>query len=732
MDKQFFICHSTSDTSLAEALVEELEADGYKCWLSSRDAPEGSDSEKPVYSAILESTAVLLVFSENTSQSQHIRGELDIAANQRIPIIPLKFHEAEISKSIRYYTHSRQWIDCTALQANTPEIGKTVFGLAKKPMQEDQHNSGNGKKRLWVMISAILLAVILFSVFLKGTASIPDLDSLINVAAGGRDSWDYASDVVYEEDGSIIVAGAWDRGYWSEIWIARFDNSQRQIYNWSDTISGTCQPLILPTAGGGCITVYTNFEDSSTDGFAYIAIRLDPMGNIIWETRTEIEHHGDWQPVTSSLNWLPDSTVVASFTLLSSSANRHTSCFALIDGSDGAGETFTLPGSIETQCVAISSSGDILHVGTSTTEGTNSMRTLDTDGQQDFITTSDLMVYISCVEYNPDNSIIAAGTSGGETGVISVTKFSKDFEIIWESNFDNSIYGIVTDLSVLPDGSIVLVGSTAPNGETGKDGRVLYLNRSGKLVWESILDTGGDDHLLSVDRKEDGSLLLSGSTTCFGDRDAWLVEMTAGGEHNNSCIQGIEFFTEDWETGFIGQEFWILTSGEDDPSSVVPNGTTGDLSLTINNAPVILRKPVQLVPGLCFSAEISVPAGTESDSSWVSIGTTDSEHGLSPSLQEGSDSEFRLNYSPEQELVISFGRISPCSVLTIPVQLTAAKPQLFTIENYEDSVFFLINDSLIYTMHSMNEPDSLRFFINGNSTSLQHSVNNIRAYLRKW
>lgn len=732
MDKQFFICHSSRDTSLAEALTEELEASGYKCWLPSRDVPAGSDAEKPVYSAILESTAVLLIFTEYSAESQHIRREMDIAANQKIPIIPLKFRDGEISKSIIYYTHSQQWIDCTVLQANTPEIRKAIFGHAKEPLQEDQHISSDGKKRMWMLTSAILLAAILFLLFFRRTASIPDLDSLINVAVGGRDSWDYASDIVYGEDGSFIAAGAWNRGYWSEVWIAHFDNSQCLIYNWSDTISGTCKPLILPTASGGCISVYTSFEDSSADGFVYRAIRLDPMGNIVWETRTGIEHHGDWLPVASSLNWLPDSTIVASFTLSSSAVNRHAVYFALIDGLNGTGEAFAVPGNIETRCVTTSSSGEILYSGNSTTESTISITMLDTGEQQSSTATSDLRVNISCLEYNSDNSMIAAGTSGAEAGIISVLKFSKDFEIIWENSFDHCIHGITADMSILPDGSIILVGSTSSQREEDSDGRVLCVSRSGKLLWESILDTGGDDHLLSVDTKENGTLLLAGSTTCFGNMDAWLVEMTPDGQHNITCEQGIEFFTEDWENGFIGQEFWILAYGESDPSSITPNGTTSDLSLTINGAPVILRKPVELVPGLCFSAEISVSAGTESDSNWVSMGTTDSEDGLSPPLQEDADCEFRWNYSPEQNLEISFGRISPCSVLTIPVDLTPAKPQLFTIENFEDSVFFLINDSLMCTIHSMNEPDSLRFFINGNSASLSHSVNNIRVYLRKW
>ena len=67
-----------------------------------------------------------------------------------------------------------------------------------------------------------------------------------------------------------------------------------------------------------------------------------------------------------------------------------------------------------------------------------------------------------------------------------------------------------------------------------------------------------------------------------------------------------------------------------------------------------------------------------------------------------------------------------------PVNFDVTKPVLFTIENLEDSVSFRANDSLLFTVPSAVEPDSLRFYVNGSSGSTSCRMDNIRVFLRKW
>ena len=734
MDRQFFISHSSRDASLAEALVEELESSGYKCWIASRDASEGPESKKPINSAILESAAVLLVFTENAADSSHIRSELDISANQRIPIVPLKFREAPVSKSISYYTHSRKWIDCTAHQANTREIVKTLFALAKEPPPRERPVSSGAGKQKWILASVLLFITLLTSLLLALKKAETDPADLINVAVGGRDSWDYASSIIPGKNGGMIVTGAWDWGYWSEIWTAQFDNTGRLIFSWSDSISGDCMPVSIPTYQGGSITVYASFSEADEGGFTFRAVNLTDQGSILWETEQRIDHPGGDQPLAISLHWLPGGRVVAALTLRSSSGNRYSVHLARLDASSGSTEVYTIPDNLRTSCMAVSAvSEQILHVSGGEVNGGDTIRVLGWEEQQSDLIQIDPGMVVSCAEYRMDHTLILSGSSVDESGALWAACFSEEMDMMWERTFNEIILSELADMTILPDGSILLAGSTDSSQTGESDGVVLRLDKEGRLLWKTVIDEEGDNHILSVATREDRTILLAGTTTAFGDRDAWFMEMTRDGQYSSPCALGIELLTEDWEAGFIEHSLWSVGLNEENPPAFIGDDSTGNFALVNCNAPVVLNEPLPLIPGLCFSAEIAVPSQTvATESNWISIGTT--EHILSTGIQGSSDCELRWNYSPEQELSATFGRAASCSLLTVQEShiLTRSEPQLFSVENCSDSVLFLINDSLLWALPSENNADSLRFFINGSSASVPHRVDNIRVYLRKW
>ncbi|OPX31622.1 MAG: hypothetical protein B1H09_02485 [Gemmatimonadaceae bacterium 4484_173] len=724
MDKQFFVCHSTADTDLAKALVEELEANGYRCWLASRDADTGQNSEKSVTTAILHSSALLLVFTENSSDSRHIRSELDIAANQRIPIITLKFRRGEVSESIGYYTHQQQWIDCTLNQSNTPEIISALFSIAKTPVKLPQETK---QIKWWKAAAAAVLALVLFVVVFNNSSHPASTDSLINTAFGGRDSWDYVSDIIPGGTGGFIAAGGWDWGYWSEIWIAGFNSSGSLVYTWSDSISGSCRPLILPTSDNGCITVFTDFSDADTHGFTYRALRFNSTGGTVWETHGSIDRSGGVQPVVSSLNWLPDSTVAACFTASFPENTRHAVFVAELDGSSGEGSSFQISGDFETLSMAVFASGSMVHVSREIA-GSNNTTTelLSPEGVRQSTFEDSDGIAINCVECDGDNTLIAAGSDISHR--LTVFKLGKDFSVQWKNDFNGEVTGTVSDIVVLPEGTVILAGSTLPDDENNTDGWVMGLDSSGDIRWQTTVDEDGDQHILTVESKQDGTLLLGGTTTRFGDRDGWLFEMTPDGRYNTPCTLGIDLFSEDWETGFVQQSFWIVGSGENNRPEIIQEQE--NFALTTGVA-VIQRKAVSLVPGLCFEVEVSAANSTATpDSLWVALGTIGQS--LPADLPENTDCEIVWNCQPSQQLAVSTGRISPRFTVETPVTFNETKPVIFTIENLEDSVSFRANDSLLFTVPSAFEPDSLRFYINGSSGSTSCRIHSIRVFLRKW
>jgi len=722
MDKQFFVCHSTADTNLAETLVEELEASGYQCWLPSRDADAGKDSGKSITTAILHSSALLLVFTENSSDSHHIRSELDIAANRKIPIVTLKFRRGEVSESISYYTHRQQWINCTLNQSNTPEIIPALFSIAKESVEPPQETK---QTKWWIAAAAAVPVLILFLVFFTNSPPPAPTGSLTNTAVGGRDSWDYVSDIIPCGTCGFIAAGGWDWGYWSEIWIAGFNSSGSLIYTWSDSISGNCKPLVLATADNGCITVFADFSDADTDGFSYRVLRLNSIGGTVWENQGFIECPGGVQPAVSTLNWLPDSTVAASFAISFSGSRRHAVFVAKINSSSGEGSSFQIPGNIETLSMSVSAAGGMVHVSRDVQNNTTTTELLNCEGVRQLTLDDCQGIAISCVEHNTDNTLIAAGSNTNHQ--LAVFKLDEDLGVQWKNSFGGEIAGTVADMVVLAEGTVILAGSTLPGDEDNCDGWVLCLDSSGKIKWQTTVDQGGDEHILTVEAEQNGTLLLGGTTTCFGDRNGWFFEMTPDGRYNTTCKLGIDVFSEDWETGFIQRAEWIVgTQGSNRPE-VIPG--EGNSALT-PGAAVIQREAIPLVPGMCFEAEVSVANSTSTrDSLQVTIGTIGQI--LPADLPENTDCEMVWNCFPAQQLAASTGRVSPRFTVEVPVSFNVTEPVLFTIENFDDSVYFRANDSLFFTVPSVIKPDSLRFFVHSTGPN-SCRIDNIRVFLREW
>ncbi|MEA3266279.1 MAG: toll/interleukin-1 receptor domain-containing protein, partial [Candidatus Fermentibacteria bacterium] len=511
MNKQVFICHSSNDARAAGKLVEQLEKNGYKCWISSRDIEAGSDWAECIYNAIDTSAALILVYSGNANDSWQIRNELDIATNLKIPIIPLVFEKSEISKGIKYFTNSHQWLDCTAQKTKTPEIVSALNRISGNLPESRQPIAAPQKRPAWIWITVVIfLLAAAYIPFSRRESPVTDCN-LVNLVAGGTDCWNYATDIIPGADGGMIVAGTWDWGFWSEFWVSSFDSSGTLIHSWSDSLSGECKPQLLATADNGCIAVFATYADMQHTGFTFKAMRFDAAGNILWESEKWIDLPGAIQPDISALRWLPDSNAVASFTVRVLSQEIQSTHFLSVSASGGETEYFLLRKNRESRCMATAQDGTIVHFGKDSTSGANAVTFMSSDGDiLDLSVFGDRRTSATAVEFLADNSIIATfsvDAFGGGNGDLAVIKFSSEFEIIWEKTFGGDMSDFASDIHVRTDGSIVIAGATTTSESTDRDGWVLCLNSSGDLLWETAVDNGGSDYISSVNVDENGIIL---------------------------------------------------------------------------------------------------------------------------------------------------------------------------------------------------------------------------------
>jgi TIR domain len=106
-----FICFSSHDEATARQVVEFLEADGLKCWISLRDVPGGHNYQEAIVQALEDAQGIVFLFSEFSAKSQEIRKELSIGGSVNAPVFPLRLTPIAPTGALRYELATRQWID---------------------------------------------------------------------------------------------------------------------------------------------------------------------------------------------------------------------------------------------------------------------------------------------------------------------------------------------------------------------------------------------------------------------------------------------------------------------------------------------------------------------------------------------------------------------------------------------------------------------------------------------
>jgi hypothetical protein len=117
MAHDVFISYSSKDHTKATAVCSTLENHKIRCWIAPRDVPPGMHYGAVLDHAIANSKVFVLVLSRGSNTSDQVIRELEIAADNGIPIIPIRIEDFEPTEAVRYYIKSVHW-----LHAMTPSI----------------------------------------------------------------------------------------------------------------------------------------------------------------------------------------------------------------------------------------------------------------------------------------------------------------------------------------------------------------------------------------------------------------------------------------------------------------------------------------------------------------------------------------------------------------------------------------------------------------------------------
>lgn len=135
MEHQVFLSYSTKDFALAEKLYGYLTGQGLLCWMAPRSIAPGEEYGKAIIAGIEQAKVFVLLYSENSNQSQHVLREVERCVNKNIPLIAYKVGEVQPTKSMEYFLMANQWMQA----ADAPEghMGE-LCGAIRQILGQDQ------------------------------------------------------------------------------------------------------------------------------------------------------------------------------------------------------------------------------------------------------------------------------------------------------------------------------------------------------------------------------------------------------------------------------------------------------------------------------------------------------------------------------------------------------------------------------------------------------------------
>ena len=127
MPHDVFISHSTAGKLTADAICNELESLGIRCWILPRDLKVGLSSDQSIANAVASCRIMIVVFADYASRSDRIERQLESAYNNGVMIIPFRSESTEMVSASESTPDSVHWLD-----ALTPETSSRLRSLCER------------------------------------------------------------------------------------------------------------------------------------------------------------------------------------------------------------------------------------------------------------------------------------------------------------------------------------------------------------------------------------------------------------------------------------------------------------------------------------------------------------------------------------------------------------------------------------------------------------------------
>jgi hypothetical protein len=381
---------------------------------------------------------------------------------------------------------------------------------------------GNGFRYIRAALLLILLALAISGSASSAAAS---LDLIWQKCLGGS-AWDYAESIQQTTDGGYIVAGrtasnngnvSGNHGNW-DCWVVKLNVAGK--IEWQKCLGGSSADYAYSaqeTADGGYIVAgstessLTGDVGSNHGGFDYWVVKLDGLGNIVWQ---KCLGGSSFEQAYSVQQTADGGYVVAGYTYSSLTgdvgSNHGVSDFWVVK-LDGLGNI------VWQKCLG-GSSFDEAH----------------------------------SIQQTADGGYIAAGYTWSNNGNVSgnhgvaydywVVKLDGLGNIVWQKCLGGNSYDWAESIQQTTDGGFIVAGRTYSSltGDVGSnhgdwDYWIVKLDGLGNIIWQKCLGGSSTDYAYSVQQTADGGYIVAGYTSSndgnvtnggyHGANDYWVVKL---------------------------------------------------------------------------------------------------------------------------------------------------------------------------------------------------------------
>ena len=122
-----FISYSHKNKQVADAIVTAMEYHNIKCWYAPRDVRPGNTWAGSITEAIEQTKIFVLIYTEDSNQSQQVTNEVTLAVKEGKAIIPFRLTDSDMNGDLEYYLSSVHWLD-----AMEPPLSRNIRTLTDK------------------------------------------------------------------------------------------------------------------------------------------------------------------------------------------------------------------------------------------------------------------------------------------------------------------------------------------------------------------------------------------------------------------------------------------------------------------------------------------------------------------------------------------------------------------------------------------------------------------------